>query len=68
MAKSPEEMAASMIANLKEKTGKTLDAWLKIARDGVVTVAVPQLEMGQGVTTILPQIVAKTCAFTVCWA
>lgn len=33
-------------------------AWLKIARDGVVTVAVPQLEMGQGVTTILPQIVA----------
>ncbi|MBS1240191.1 MAG: xanthine dehydrogenase, partial [Proteobacteria bacterium] len=34
------------------------DAWLKIAKDGVVTVAVPQLEMGQGVTTILPQIVA----------
>ena len=28
------------------------DAWLKIAEDGVVTVAVPQLEMGQGVTTI----------------
>ncbi|MXO70171.1 molybdopterin cofactor-binding domain-containing protein [Alteraurantiacibacter buctensis] len=34
------------------------DAWLKIAQDGVVTVAVPQLEMGQGVTTLLPQIVA----------
>lgn len=33
-------------------------AWLKIARDGVVTVAVPQLEMGQGVSTLLPQIVA----------
>ncbi|WP_285711305.1 xanthine dehydrogenase family protein molybdopterin-binding subunit [Erythrobacter oryzae] len=33
-------------------------AWLKIAADGVVTVAVPQLEMGQGITTILPQIVA----------
>lgn len=33
-------------------------AWLMIGRDGVVTVAVPQLEMGQGVTTILPQIVA----------
>lgn len=33
-------------------------AWLKIARDGVVTVAVPQLEMGQGVTTLIPQIVA----------
>ena len=33
-------------------------AWLKIGRDGVVTVAVPQLEMGQGVTTLLPQVVA----------
>ncbi len=32
MAKSPEDMAASMIANLKEKTGKTLPAWLKIAK------------------------------------
>ena len=34
------------------------DAWIKIARDGVVTVAVPQLEMGQGVTTLIPQIAA----------
>ncbi len=34
------------------------DAWIKIGSDGVVTVAVPQLEMGQGITTILPQIVA----------
>lgn len=34
------------------------DAWLRIGKDGVVTVAVPQLEMGQGVLTILPQIVA----------
>ncbi|MGB3753417.1 MAG: molybdopterin cofactor-binding domain-containing protein [Parerythrobacter sp.] len=36
----------------------SFDGWLRIAGDGVVTVAVPQLEMGQGVTTILPQIVA----------
>lgn len=34
-------------------------AWLRIAEDGVVTVAVPQLEMGQGITTLLPQIVAQ---------
>ncbi|MCZ8370884.1 MAG: molybdopterin-dependent oxidoreductase [Porphyrobacter sp.] len=33
-------------------------AWLKIAADGVVSVAVPQLEMGQGITTLLPQIIA----------
>jgi predicted transport protein len=32
MAKSPEEMAASMIQNLPEKTGKSLDEWLKITR------------------------------------
>ena len=32
MAKTPEEMAASMIANMKEKTGKTLPAWLKITK------------------------------------
>ncbi len=34
------------------------DAWLKIDREGVVTVAVPELEMGQGITTLIPQIVA----------
>ncbi len=32
MPKSPEEMAQSMINNLKEKTGKTLPQWLKIVR------------------------------------
>ena len=29
---SPEEMAAAMIANMKEKTGKTLGQWIKIAQ------------------------------------
>ena len=32
MPKSPAEMEAAMIANLKEKTGKTLPAWVKIAK------------------------------------
>jgi len=32
MPKSPEEMAAAMKANLKEKTGKDLEAWLKIVK------------------------------------
>ena len=32
MAKSPEEMAAAMVANMKEKTGKTLPQWLKVAK------------------------------------
>ncbi len=32
MAKSPEDMANAMIANMKEKTGKTLEQWIAIAR------------------------------------
>ena len=32
MAKSPEEMAQSMIDNLPEKTGKSLEEWLKITQ------------------------------------
>lgn len=32
MSKSPEEMANTMIANMKEKTGKTLEEWLTIAK------------------------------------
>ena len=32
MPKSPEEMAQSMIQNMPEKTGKSLEEWLKITR------------------------------------
>lgn len=32
MPKSPEEMAAAMIKNLKANTGKTLSAWLQIVK------------------------------------
>lgn len=31
MAQDPKATAATMVANLKEKTGKTLEAWLKVA-------------------------------------
>ncbi len=34
------------------------DAWIKVARDGVITIAVPDIEMGQGVSTVLPQVAA----------
>jgi len=44
---------------LQAREGEQIfDAWLKIASDGVITVAVPQLEMGQGITTLIPQLVA----------
>lgn len=32
MPKSPEEMADAMIANMKSKTGKTLEQWIVLAR------------------------------------
>ena len=36
-----------------------LNAWVKIDPDGVVTVAVPRAEMGQGVMTSLPLLLAE---------
>ena len=45
--------------NLRAADGETLfNAFLKIAADGRVIVAVPQTELGQGVYTSLPQILA----------
>lgn len=32
MPASPDEMAATMIANLKARTGKTIDQWFAIAK------------------------------------
>jgi isoquinoline 1-oxidoreductase beta subunit len=46
-------------SNLRAAPGETiLNAFLKIANDGRVVVAVPQTELGQGVWTSLPQILA----------
>ena len=36
-----------------------INAWLKFGQDGRITVAVPQAEMGQGVYTALPQLLAS---------
>ncbi len=37
MAATVEDATQSMIANLKEKTGKSLDQWVKIAKDSKLT-------------------------------
>lgn len=45
--------------NLVAAEGESIfNAWLKIGRDGHVTVVVPQVEMGQGSYTVIPQIIA----------
>jgi isoquinoline 1-oxidoreductase beta subunit len=45
--------------NLTAAEGEhVFNAFLKIGEDGHVSVIVPQCEMGQGVTTLLPQIIA----------
>lgn len=41
-----------------EPDAQTFGAWLRIGRKGAVTVAIPDLEMGQGITTLLPRVVA----------
>jgi isoquinoline 1-oxidoreductase beta subunit len=45
---------------LKAGAGEAVfTAWIKIAQDGRVTVQVPRQEMGQGITTSLPMLVAE---------
>ena len=39
--------------------GESLNAWLRIAPDNTITVAVPRAEMGQGVYTSIPQLIAE---------
>src|SRR4051795_4760688 len=49
----------SYTPNLRAAPGESLfNAYLKIGSDGRVIVAVPQAELGQGVWTSLPQILA----------
>ncbi|HYD14509.1 MAG TPA: molybdopterin cofactor-binding domain-containing protein [Allosphingosinicella sp.] len=49
----------SYTPNLRAREGETVyNAWLKLGRDGHVSVAVPQAELGQGAWTALPQILA----------
>lgn len=62
MAKTPEEMTATMIANLKEKTGKTLEQWVKIARETklakhgeIVNFLKSQHEVGHGYANLIAQ-------------
>ena len=51
----PRRMASELAVKQGEQA---FGSFIKIARDGRITVAVPQVETGQGIWTALPQIVA----------
>jgi len=52
--RSPEDLLAQLV-NDKYRP----NAWIRIAKDNVITVVVPESEMGQGVYTSLPMIIAE---------
>jgi len=61
MPKSPEEMASAMIANMPEKTGKTLHQWIAIAKgSGVIkhSEIVRDLKSNHGMTHGFANLVA----------
>ena len=51
--------AAAAATPAARQSGAQLNAWLKIARDNTVTVIVDRSEMGQGVYTALPMLLAE---------
>ena len=51
----PHRFASPLSAGKGEHV---FDSFIRIAADGAVTVAVPLCEMGQGITTLVAQIVA----------
>lgn len=54
-ALSPRRHASALVAGPGEHV---FDSFIRLAADGAVSVAVPVCEMGQGVTTLMAQIVA----------
>jgi isoquinoline 1-oxidoreductase subunit beta len=50
---------ARVAAFTRDKDELALNAWVKITPNGTITVAVPHQEMGQGVYTALPMLVAE---------
>lgn len=71
MAQSPEQMAASMIANMKAKTGKTLPQWTAIAckfdekkHGAIVKRLKSDFELGHGYANFVAHETLKGCAPT----
>lgn len=58
-APTPEDRLGSPDVLPVREGHVALNGWVRIARDGTVTVAVPRAEMGQGVFTALPLLLAE---------
>jgi isoquinoline 1-oxidoreductase beta subunit len=56
---SPAAVQPLAVTPAPVEPGVALDDWIRIARDGTVTVVVNHSEMGQGVTTALAMLVAE---------
>ena len=55
----PSGKSGSAVAAAAAGPGGQLNAWLKIARDNSITIIVDRSEMGQGVYTALPMLLAE---------
>lgn len=47
------------VAAATDAAGKTIGGWIAIGADGTITIAAPAAEMGQGIFTSLPMIIAE---------
>jgi isoquinoline 1-oxidoreductase beta subunit len=56
---SAQAAAGAGAASAGGRAGRQLNAWLKIARDNSITIIVDRSEMGQGVYTALPMLLAE---------
>src|ERR1017187_7971111 len=50
---------SSKVAAATDAAGKTIGGWITIGTDGAVTIVTPSAEMGQGIFTAMPMIVAE---------
>ena len=52
-------LARAATGGLSEPAGATLNAFIRIAPDGIITIASKNPEIGQGVKTMLPMVIAE---------
>jgi isoquinoline 1-oxidoreductase beta subunit len=55
----PGGRSSAAAAGVASQSSRPMNAWLKIARDNSITIIVDRSEMGQGVYTALPMLIAE---------